>query len=137
MKTIEAAELSALLDGELSPERAQEVRGEIERNASLKAEFERLSLADGNCRADASSAEFAPAVTLPAKRPASTSASWVFAVIALAALRVFSLTGPTRPLAVVLNIIAFEGILLWIILLATKLAPEPPPGKHASRQRMG
>ncbi len=132
MKTIDPAELSALLDGELTPQRAREVREEIERTPSLKVEFEQLRRADADCRARASSAEFRPAVKLPAKRAASPAASWIFVVALLAALRVFTLMVPTRFLGVVLNSVAFAGILFWVILLATKTNGEPLSDEHAS-----
>jgi anti-sigma factor RsiW len=132
MKTIDPAELSALLDGELTPERACEVREEVERNPSLKTEFERLRCADADCRARASAAEFTPAVKLPAKHSSSPSASWVFIVVALAALRVFSLMVPTDALGITLNSVAFAGILLWVVLLATRTNREPWTDKHAS-----
>ncbi len=84
MRNIEPAELSAFMDGELSPQRAAEVSEEVQRNPDLKAELARLRDLDASCRAAGASATFTPNVTLPAKRFSFSTALAI--TVALASL---------------------------------------------------
>ena len=58
-------ELSGLVDGELDPARAQEVRAAVEADDALKAELEELEQADRVWSRAASGAAFAPTVAMP------------------------------------------------------------------------
>ncbi|MBE3099940.1 MAG: hypothetical protein IMZ44_22710 [Planctomycetes bacterium] len=60
MNGVDPAELSALLDGELPPDRAAQVRAAIEADPALRADYERLSRLDAAWSAAASSAAFRP-----------------------------------------------------------------------------
>jgi len=60
MNPIDPAELSALLDGELPPDRAAQVRGTIDADPALQAEFQRLSALDARWFAAGASAAFQP-----------------------------------------------------------------------------
>jgi anti-sigma factor RsiW len=64
-RPIDPAELSALIDGELPPERAREVETLIAQNPALRAEYETLRALDARWRANASAALFEPMVRLP------------------------------------------------------------------------
>ena len=63
-----AEELSALLDDELNPERASQLRSEVASDAMLRAEYEELARIDADLRAMADEASFLPKVELPAER---------------------------------------------------------------------
>ncbi len=62
---IEPHELSGLLDGEVTPQRAEEIRRLMEEDAGLRAEFERLKRFDKAWSTAASQAAFRPDVILP------------------------------------------------------------------------
>lgn len=64
-KPVEAHELSGLLDGELDPQRAAEVRRALESDPELKAEFARMAGLEQRWSAAASRAAFWPSVALP------------------------------------------------------------------------
>ena len=65
MKPVERMELSALMDGELSPERADQVRRAIAQDESLRREYEELAALDADLRARAQAAMFAPRISFP------------------------------------------------------------------------
>jgi anti-sigma factor RsiW len=89
MSAIEPAELSALLDGELSAERARAVEAALASDAALRAEFEALARADAAWRAHARTAAFVPAI---AETPAArTAIGWPAAATLIAALAAFKL----------------------------------------------
>jgi anti-sigma factor RsiW len=62
MRPIDPAELSAYLDGELSEERAAEIRLALSRDASLRQSYERLAALDADCKTRAEAAMFRPRV---------------------------------------------------------------------------
>lgn len=64
MNPVQPEELSALLDGELDPARAAEVRTQIQMDPALRKEFESLSGNDVVWRAAADSVAFTPDVDL-------------------------------------------------------------------------
>ena len=66
MKPIDPAELSALLDGELPADRAEEVRRAIAQDPALRRQYDRLAGMDADFRACASAAVFRPQVSIPA-----------------------------------------------------------------------
>ena len=68
MKRIDPSELSALLDGELAPERAAEVRQAIADDPALRREYEGLARLDDGLRAHAREAVFQPRVEIPQRR---------------------------------------------------------------------
>lgn len=85
MNPVQPEELSALLDGELEPARALEVRAQIAIDPALRLEFETLSAADAAWRIAAGSAAFRPDVEMPAhvEREAGTGdAGWLTALAA-------------------------------------------------------
>jgi anti-sigma factor RsiW len=69
MKPIEPAEISALLDGELSGQRADEVRRAIAEDESLGQVYEQLAALDGDLKACAAQAAFRPRVSIKAPSP--------------------------------------------------------------------
>lgn len=91
MKPVRPEELSALLDGELAPERAREVEQQIATDPALRSEFEALSGADAQWRSAAATAAFAPAVELPKDE---SRLGWVAAAVALIGGLVFLRAAP-------------------------------------------
>ena len=65
MKRIDPCELSALLDDELTPERAAEVRQAIADDPALRREYEELALLDDELQTHAREAVFQPRVEIP------------------------------------------------------------------------
>ena len=86
---IEPHELSGLLDGQLDPQRAAEVRRAIEVDPGLRAEFDRLSALDRAWSLAARQAAFRPQVAWPRDRgaPALRVAAVALALGALVAVR--------------------------------------------------
>jgi anti-sigma factor RsiW len=64
MSPLDPAELSALLDGELSPARAEEVRCSIAADPALRAVYDRLVGQDAQWKAGAAQLTFQPQATL-------------------------------------------------------------------------
>ena len=92
MKPVESWELSALLDGELPPARADEVREAIEKDPALAGQYAALNGLDRDLKAEAEAVMFEPAVTFaPAGEYVAAPQSpvpLVLLVIGLLALRV-------------------------------------------------
>jgi anti-sigma factor RsiW len=82
MTHVQPEELSALLDGELSPTRAREVEMQIAAEPDLRREFQLLRTSDARWRAAAATAAFQPAVRV---RPASIRFRRLFAATILIA----------------------------------------------------
>jgi len=95
MERVDPSELSALLDGELTPERAAEVCQAMADHPALRREYEELARLDDDLRAHAREAVFQPRVEIPQR-----------------------LRGP-RPH------VAWIAPLLFIISLALRLLPLP------------
>jgi hypothetical protein len=70
MKPIKPEELSALLDGELEPGRADEVRRAISEDAGLRELHRRLADMDNDLNAFAAACQFNPRLSPPSDVPA-------------------------------------------------------------------
>jgi anti-sigma factor RsiW len=118
MSSIDPAELSALLDGELHPERASVVRQAIVSDPVLRAEFEMLKRLDCTIAEAAAAAAFEARVIIPEEVPQSHLLRSVAAFVpALCALLVVYLLPKLLNLAlstsVFLHIIPFALIMVW------------------------
>jgi anti-sigma factor RsiW len=69
MKPIESAELSAYLDGELSPARMLEIEMALASDAGLRSEFEALEASNLSWSAAAQSVMFTPQIEIPSALP--------------------------------------------------------------------
>ncbi len=65
MKPIDRTEISAMLDGELSPERADLVRRALAEDDALRREYEQLAALHADLKAHAQAVMFQPQVSLP------------------------------------------------------------------------
>lgn len=74
------AELSAFLDGELGPQRADEIAQRIAADPQLRAQYERLRMLDAQMRQVADAVAFAPRVVLP--QPSAKMAPWLAILVA-------------------------------------------------------
>jgi anti-sigma factor RsiW len=83
MKPVDPAEISALLDGELPPQRAAEVRRAIAADAELAALHAQLSGLDRELMSLARACEFEPNVSLAPVRPISYNSMWFVAMLLL------------------------------------------------------
>ena len=83
MQPIDPAELSAFLDGELSPARAEEVRAALAQDPIMRQSYEQLVALDARWKAQASAALFVPRVQFPRSR---VSARWLMAAAVLGLL---------------------------------------------------
>ncbi len=114
MKPISSDELSAYLDGELDPQRTQEVRQALASDPALQAEFATLHRLDAKLREAALDAQFVPAVKLPAHMP--LPARGIGGLAALVALLVVIRLVPklfSLPMAewLIVNAVVIAGLL--------------------------
>jgi anti-sigma factor RsiW len=115
MNEVDPAELSALLDGELSAERAAEVRRAITQDTALRREYEQLARLDADLKATARAAVFQPRVQIP--KPLSERrlhVAWVaFALLGLRlALKMLPLS-----LATSVEVAALALVVPWVLHL--------------------
>jgi anti-sigma factor RsiW len=125
MNPIDPAELSALLDGELTPQRADEVRAAIQHDPSLKTEFERLRRLDAACREAAATAEFQPQVTIA---PHTNDWSWAAPAgmgVILLVVRFLPKMWDLALLGAVLHVAAMAIVLWWIVRLVSQEEKRP------------
>lgn len=93
MKPIDPAEISAWLDGELPPERAEQVRRAIAEDEALRLEYEAIVALDANLKACAQAAVFHPRVSLDVE-PA-TRIPLIALVVGCLLLRLIVKTAPS------------------------------------------
>ncbi len=111
MKAIDAAELSAYLDGELDPPRRAEVEKALASDAALRAEFEQLRLHYAVWAAAASSA-----ISEPAKHTSSFAIDFriIIGIVLLLALRFLPKLGDLVFWGIVIHAVALVVVLTSI-----------------------
>ena len=125
MSSIDSAELSALLDGELDPERASMVCQAIASDPVLRAEFEMLKRLDRAVAEAASTSAFEAGVVIPEVIPQSHLLRSIAAFVpALCALLVVYILPKLLDLAlstsIFLHIIPFALIMVWAFRLVMR-----------------
>jgi anti-sigma factor RsiW len=85
MKRVDPSELSALLDGELTPERAAEVRQAIADDPALRREYAVLARLDDDLKLHAQETVFQPQVEIPRRRR-WPHAMWLAPILVIAGL---------------------------------------------------
>ena len=118
MSTVRPEELSALLDGELDPQREREVRAQLATDPALSRELESLRRLDAQWATAGAAARFVPTVSLPTNAVAR-EVRWPVAALLLILLpiRLVSkmIDGPA--MGWILNGIALAFVLTVMILL--------------------
>jgi hypothetical protein len=69
MRPISPEEISALLDGELMPERAEEVRRALAEDERFRQIYEQMAMTDSDLRTFAAACQFQPHISLPSISP--------------------------------------------------------------------
>lgn len=111
MPPIDPAELSAFLDGELPPERREQVRAALAGDPALRQTYERLQALDAEWAGHAAAAAFRPRVQLePEKAPSRILAA--AAVLSLLALRL-ALKAPPPLIGVGLELTLLALVIGW------------------------
>lgn len=114
MTPIDSAEISALIDGELTPERAQEVRRAIASDPALGGLHAQLTAVDADLKMHAAAAVFHPRVSLPLQSGYLGHYLLLGATLLLI-LRVVVKIAPVA-LAIGLQIPVLVLIIVWLVL---------------------
>ncbi len=128
MRPIDPAEISALIDGELSPTRADEVRRAIAADEALRRVHSELLAMDADLKEAAAQAVFQPRIALPnvangfAQRVALAAAALVLARVAM------KLASPE--LAAGLAIALLAVVIGWLLWFLTRDAVPAAPAGH-------
>lgn len=128
MTPVRPEELSALLDGELSADRAREVRTAISQRPALADEWERLAALDRAARLGARSAGFMPEIVLPDARPSRVPPIGVAALAGLLVLRLGAKLIGFAPLGWTIETVALGIMLAAVVRLAARDERAPPAG---------
>ena len=120
MKPVDPAEISALLDGELSPERNEQVHRALAENSELRCVFENLSAVHRELTACGVSARFRPRISLASSTKYPAVGVTGFAV----AMLVLRVTAKFVPLGVgvVFQATALAVVLWWVSSCLLRLA---------------
>jgi anti-sigma factor RsiW len=127
---IEPHELSGLLDGELTSQRAKEVRRSMEDDPKLLAEFERLQRFDNSWSAAASAAAFEPEIILPPQRngQAGLFTGIVPALCVLLAARFLAKLDSTFTISVAVHLVLL--LLIIAALIRINGMADPPSDRR-------
>ncbi len=128
MKPIDPEELSAFLDGELPPPRAEAVRRALEEDPALREEYETLVALDSEWQAEALAARFHPQVRIPGTG-VWQSIPLLVIMIALVAFRAILKILPPIP-GGLLEVAALIVILGWGMQYLVALSDNPPIAKN-------
>jgi anti-sigma factor RsiW len=131
MRQVEEYELSALLDGELDPQRAAEVRACIESDPALRQQFDALTQLDVRLRRSAEQARFMPEIAFPAE-PAREAPAWQWAaglavVVALIGVRLLPKLIELAVFGLALQLAACAAIAFVVIGMAREREPLAVP----------
>ncbi len=130
---IKPHELSGLLDGELTPQRAEEIRRLMDEDAGLRAEFERLQRFDKAWSTAGSQAAFLPEIILP---PQGKARAWwltrlVPGLCFLLAARLLPKLGPAFMLSLAVH--AMVMLLVIAALIRVHEMTDAPPVSENSK----
>jgi anti-sigma factor RsiW len=131
MRQVEEYELSALLDGELDPQRAEEVRACIESDPALREEFDALKQLDGRLWRTAEQARFMPEISFAAE-PAGEAPAWQWTaglavVVALIGVRLLPKLVDLAVFGLALQLAACAAIAFVVIGMAREREPLAVP----------
>jgi anti-sigma factor RsiW len=132
MRQVRDEELSALLDGELDPRRAEEVRALIQADPALRAEFDALAQLDSRLSAAAAETAFTPEVSFP-ESETSGSPAWQWGaglavVVALIIIRLLPKVVELPLFGIGLQLAACAAIAIVVLAMARESEPLASPG---------
>jgi anti-sigma factor RsiW len=121
MTRIDPSELSALLDGELTPARAAEVRQAIADDPALRREYEELARLDDDLKAHAREAVFQPRVEIPQRlRGPRPHVAWIAPLLVIMSLALRLLPLPIETGVEVAVVVILVPYVLRRLLLASE-----------------
>ncbi len=112
MQPISPEELSALLDGELESDRAEEVRLAMSQDESLRRMYEQLAKTDNALASLAVGYQFEPRISLPETSPVAGLPVYSVA-LCLLAVRVLAKVLPQGP-GILLQVLAIGLLAGWL-----------------------
>ena len=128
MKQIQDEELSALLDGELDAQRAEEVRARIKADPALRKEFDALARLDQRLSYAAEQAAFLPELSFPEKagteRPAWHWKAAIVVVLALLVARLLPKLAELPLIGIGLHVAAIVAISAIVMTMARETNPK-------------
>jgi anti-sigma factor RsiW len=113
MKPVSPEEISALLDGELAPDRAGEVRRAIAEDPKLGEVYQQLAALDRDLSSFAAACQFTPHLSLPSGSPAPDISVWVIA-LGLLAVRTLARILAFGP-SVGVQVVALALVIAWLL----------------------
>jgi anti-sigma factor RsiW len=126
MKQVQEEELSALIDGELSPQRAEEVRLMVQADPALRAQFAVLGKFDAQLWRAGEDAAFSAEITFPTEplvaRPFPMWLLGIGVALALIVIRLLPKLLELPTLGVSLQLVAGTAILFFITKMTRELA---------------
>jgi len=122
MSEIKPEELSGLLDGELSQERAEAVRKAIEKDPELRNRFEELERLHLACVQASVKTSFVPTITLPVRKNSPFRFPVITTVILLG-LRVTFKLAPF-PVVTVAEAVLLSAFVVWGLRSLAKLTED-------------
>lgn len=122
MKPIDPMEVSALVDGELTPQRAAEVRQAIARDAALREIYEQFTMVDADLNRYAAASTFNPRVSL-SSAIGTTRLYLPHIILALLAARLIVKLTPLG-FGITLQAVILLALLAWIVARLVRLADD-------------
>lgn len=113
MKPISPEEVSALLDGELTPDRAEEVRRAMVEDEQLRRIYERMASADSALSSFAAACQFEPHLSLPSISPVLGFPIYAIA-FGLLVVRILAKILPFGP-SIWLQALAIALVAAWVL----------------------
>jgi anti-sigma factor RsiW len=130
MKPIDPAEISALLDGELPVDRAEEVRRAIAEDPAIRLAYDQLAAMDADLTACAAAAVFHPRVSIPAA-PRLAELGVVPLAILMLVVRVAAKLVATGP-GLAMQVAALAVVVGWILGRLIRVSQEDGGGMATS-----
>ena len=113
MKPVRPEEVSALLDGELAPGRAEEVRRAIAEDQGLREVYQQLGDMDSDLNSYAAACQFDPHLSLPSRPRTLDISIWVVA-FGLLAVRVLAKALTFGP-GIGVQLVALALVVGWLL----------------------
>ena len=124
MKPVSPEEISALLDGELSPDRAEEVRRAMAEDQALREVYRQLADLDRDLNSYAAACQFSPHLAWPSRSPA-LDVSLGAVALALLAVRILAKTLAFGP-GLGVQCVALALVVGWLLCrLLPRLQEDP------------